>query len=361
MKLFLSYCRQQYKKQRNVIVVIYFFVCFIFYLICGPKVINYLRGAENFNRIDLQDVASDRSFFSLRNMDNRYVKEHLTKISPGIADQVKNRRTIGIYYLYPVDESRYMVVFADAATWQDTEGLYYGDTEEIELQGGFVALDDEIKQYAFSYLHAVEPHIFYNMQPVEESLLPYMFVSNRIGKTPVYLVQTASYGFLFLLALIPLFFFIDSRLSSLKKTKESIAKLSEEEREEIDKEFKESKRYRHIRLGKKLLFYRFLLQHALIRYEDIVWMYIEKHTTDIIGTYSLFMYTKDGERIRVLLGREKKTAMKLADDIHHHNPGILLGYQAQLEDKYRISKEEFLKMIQELKGDTKEEDKTEDK
>ncbi len=53
MNLFLSYCRQQYKKQRNVIVVIYFFVCFIFYLICGPKVINYLCGAENFDRIDL--------------------------------------------------------------------------------------------------------------------------------------------------------------------------------------------------------------------------------------------------------------------------------------------------------------------
>ena len=107
MNLFLSYCRQQYKKQRNVIVVIYFFVCFIFYLICGPKVINYLCGAENFDRIDLQDVASNQTFFSLRNMDNRYVKKHFTMISPGIADQVKNHRTIGIYYLYLLSSMGY--------------------------------------------------------------------------------------------------------------------------------------------------------------------------------------------------------------------------------------------------------------
>lgn len=364
MGIFLEYCKKQQQKQRNIIFGIFVLLSIILYLLWGPKVINYMRGAEAFKTIDFHTYDDNQAFFSLTNLENRYANESMSWISPGFADQVKNLETVGIYYLYMLSENQFMVVYADKGSMEDTERLYYNNISDdmkaisIDMHGGFEVLDDEVKTFAFDYLHQVNPDTYHSLETIEDVLLPYVFVSNRMGGTSIFFIKIAFYIFIALLILVPVLLLIDYKFIALKPTIKNISKLNEEDQKLIDKEYKESKKNQHFFIGKNLIFYRHFMQYRIINYKDIVWMYKKKSKLDPFNLYCVWVYVKDGSRYRFVLGSDADRATKLSETIRGHNKDMLFGFQAQLIDKYNISKEEFIKLINEMKDKG---DKTDEK
>lgn len=355
MDAFLAFCKKQQKKQRNIVLGIFLLFIVILYLLWGPKVINYMRGAEEFQKIDFYNYDDNQAFFRLSSLENRYAEESLSWISPGIADRVKNLETVGIYYLYMMNNDKYMVIYADKSVMQDTENLYYNNISTdkkaltVSIQGGFEELDNDVKEYAYEYLHGIDANKYGTMEAVDEVILPYVFVSNQLGGSSFFFIKGTFYVFLAFLILIPLFMFIDLKLIALKPTMRNLQLLSDADKLIVDKEFQEGKRVHHYIISSKLLFYRYGLQYRILNYDDILWMYKQKNNLDIMNLYCLWIYMKDGSRYRMVLGNDHKKANKIVSRIHNQNYDMLYGYQVQLVDKYNVSMEGFLKMIEEMK------------
>lgn len=364
MNNYLSYCKRYYHKQRNIFLGIFFLILMIFYLLWGPKVINYILGAQDINNTGIELYENDHAFFSLADIENKYVKKTFDKISQGVADQVKGGETVGIFYLYSMDNGMYMVVYADKDQLLETENLYYQlkeqqDVTPITLRGGFAKIDDDVKSYAYEYLNTIDESKYTSIEDMENVLLPYVFVSNQIGETPIFIIEIAFYIFLFFILLIPVFIYLNANLSNLHTTKDCIQRLSKENQKIIDKDFKESKKLLHFKVGKKLLFYENMLLCKVFSYKNIIWIYKEKNTITVSNSYSLHLYLDDGSHYKLMLGNDMNKISKLMNIIQKYQPNILIGYQVQLADKYKISKKEFLKLVKEMKtlnsGDKKNE------
>lgn len=362
MDVFLAYCKKQLNKQRSFLLLIILLFLFILYLLWGPKVINYMKGPENVYNIFFHEAIENHNFFSISNLENRYAEIELNSIDAGFADTVKGRDTTGIYYLHPINSSQYMIIYADKSEINNMEGLYYNTLEEgvenVTLSGGFVQITDDVKDYAYTYLHETNPNMYTSQENMDEVLLPFVFVSNHLGSSSLIFIKASAYIFFALLCISVLLLIANYKYVSISSTIKSIQKLSEENQKKIDKEFKNSIKVYNYAIGKNIFFYQHEFQYTVFDYQDIIWMYQKKSKFPVISTYELWVYFKDGSRKRLRLGNNKKNATKIMNKIHHGNKEMLMGYQIQLYDKYKMSKEEFLKTVNMMK-DTKKGEKHE--
>lgn len=353
MEVFLSYCKKQLKKQRVLLFFIILLLLLILYLLWGPKVINYMKGPENIDNTYFQETTENHTFFSINNLENRYARIELHKINAGFADTVKGSETTGVYYLYPINKTQYIVFYADKNELEKVEKLYYDEQQENEMpliiSGGFQQLNEEVKKYAFTYLHDMDSDQYTTEKDIEGVILPYIFVSNHLNNTSIFFIQTVFYGFVCLLIVGIGLIIVDIKFISIGTTLKSINKLSENNKKIIDKEFIHSVKIYHFKIGEKLLFYEQAFQYTIIDYHNIVWMYQQKSKFPMISTYFLWIYQKDGTRKCFRLGNSKNVATKIINKIHHGNKDMLIGYQVQLHDKYKISNYEFLNYIKQLK------------
>lgn len=331
------------KKVMLPAVIVFAAAIAVFFIFDGVSTIKSLF-PKSFAELDIND------------MDGVYVKDEIYFLYGQYAEEEEyrnNRRTgkiTGAQYLTDLDEIYYIGLFGHEKHLDTLEGMmdacrnyangliYADDVPVLSVKGTMRAMDSQISRYYWSMADGDEGTI--------SVMLPYYLDMDHIGDRSLltaWAMLALAVGLLALSVFVILSALTGKYQKKMLKTVDAMGD-REAVLERLEQFYDTTEPVSGVRMGREFVYFQNGAGSVLMRPWDLVWAYqsTTQHRTNGIPTgktYAAILRTMDGKQYS--LSMKEAEVKTLLEAIHQTLPGVVLGYDKELEQMYNKNRKAF--------------------
>ncbi len=259
-------------------------------------------------------------------------------------------RTTAMQYLTDFDDVYYMGLYVRSGRLEEAEEMMsicedymYGDASEedvpiLHVRGRIRAMDEDDLGY---YMEIAEGD-----EEWAELLLPYYLEVDYINNLPIWgSIAFLAAAFLLLgLGIVPIIKAFCGGFQKQVRSKLEESGPLEMEAEKAERFYDSAQEVSGVKMDRNYVFFQNGAESVLLRPWDLAWAYqsTTQHRTNGIPTgktYSAILRTMDGKTYT--LGMKEQQVQSLLSAIQTSLPGVVLGYDDELEKLYKSDRAAF--------------------
>lgn len=259
-------------------------------------------------------------------------------------------RTTAMQYLTDFDDTYFMGLYVRSGRLEEAEAMMsacedylYGDSDGedipmLHVRGRIRAMDEDDLGY---YMEIAEGD-----KEWEEVLLPYYLEVDYINNIPIWGSIACLAGAILLLCLgiFPMIKALRGGFQKQVRTKLEESGPLEMEAEKAERFYDSAPEVSGVRMDRNYVFFQNGAESILLRPWDLAWAYqsTTQHRTNGIPTgktFSAILRTMDGKTYT--LGMKEAQVQSLLAAIQSTLPGVVLGYDDELEKLYKSNRAAF--------------------
>lgn len=363
MKKFIKECRKEMLKRNLIVVALLAIVLVVLLWIQGPRMLNYIGGAKDFESISNELVVSnDHSVTDMDDLKNQLVKLDIDLIVGSYAEYgQKDESPDYVYYLYPMNyEDYYLTIIANRDYIENLdimEEAFYNkvmDEENIELpdtietKGGFQKLSEEALPLALEFFESEEDGIT-SISDLDKIMSPYAYVIDEMNTTslvaiPVYMGMCVLLGVAIIVLLILCY-----TGPQLKAITADIDEFDEAERNHIDEDFAQASVVKKLRFGKLFYYVKTKWQYRIFAYQKQLWIFKKPAMNLHRPAFSLYAYNDKGVAFIITTSEDEKEIDTYIQNLYDHCEQAIFGEQAELWELAKRDPQALVAKIKEMK------------
>lgn len=364
MKQVIKDCKNMIMKKVGILCILLFILLIAMAWLWGSDIFSLCKGPVELTEME-ESLVNEKE---AADVAHAYIERDVEMIVGSYAEyQKQNQGDKEVYYLMPIQDGTYFItIIADSSmipTFDKMETAFYNSIgkedkeypETVHIKGGFRLLNDEEKSYALDFYTGYDEHVT-TIDDLSNILFPYAIEIGNIGTVPIdnlWILFIAWILILLVFAILTVLYYTNFFLRTLQK---DFLFLSENEKEEMDEDYKNAEEKFHTKFGKRMLYKKEAFTLRVFSYENMIWLYKKEVLAKNKRNIQVYAYDQRGIQHVLYQSESEKQAEEYLQFLFDHCKEAILGYQEYLYEAWKTKPKKLAVKIAELKSLEKHEE-----